>query len=201
MMLRQVMRHRICLILIALLASLWLLGGCASLCTKRLPLYRDTAEKALPPANMALLITNPNLVQAVMPGSYTGPASGWAEERPSYETDVYLLSVDALDGRVLYQGLCMDVTTTYACEVRPGSRQATIRLDLFGSWGHEKVVETARLNLEPGKCYFLRPDWEELKNHNLLLKVEPLAVPYTTELRSRVVAWERAHEKGRDLAD
>lgn len=200
-MLRQVMRHRIGLILIALLTSLWLLGGCASLCTKRLPLYRDTAEKPLPPANMALLITNPNLVQAVMPGSYTGPASGWAEERPSYDTDVYTLSMDALEGKVVYQGMCMDVTPTYACEVRPGSRQVTLRLDLFGSWGQEKVMETTRLNLEPGKCYFLRPDWDELKNHHLLLKVEPLAVAYTPELRSRLAAWERGHGKGRDLAD
>lgn len=200
-MLRQVMRYRIGLILIALLTSLWLLGGCASLCTKRLPLYRETAEKPQPPANMALLITNPNLVQAVMPGSYTGPASGWAEERPSYDTDVYTLSMDALEGKVMYQGMCMDVTPTYACEVRPGSRQVTLRLDLFGSWGQEKVMETTRLNLEPGKCYFLRPDWDELKNHHFLLKVEPLAVAYTPELRSRVAAWERGHGKGRDLAD
>lgn len=200
-MLRQVMRYKLGLILIALLTGSWLLVGCSNLCTKRLPLYRETAEKPQPPANMALLITNPNLVQAVMPGSYTGPASGWAEERPSYDTDVYTLSMDALEGKVMYQGMCMDVTPTYACEVRPGSRQVTLRLDLFGSWGQEKVMETTRLNLEPGKCYFLRPDWDELKNHHFLLKVEPLAVAYTPELRSRVAAWERGHGKGRDLAD
>ncbi len=200
-MLRQVRRHRIWLILTALLAGSGLLVGCSNLCTKRLAIYRDTPEKAQSPTNMALLVTDPNLVQAVMPGSYTGPAGAWADERPNYESDVYHLSVDSVDGRVVYQGLCMDTTPTYVCEVRPGSRQLAVRLDLYGSWGQEKVTETTRLNLEPGKCYFLRPDWDEMKNRHLLLKVEPLAVPYTPELRSRVAAWERAHEKGRNLVE
>ena len=200
-MLRPKMRRKRWLILTALLAGSLLLAGCSNLCTKRLPIYRDTPEKAQSPADMALLITDPNLVQAVMPGSYNGPAGAWADERPNYESDVYHLSVDSVDGRVVYQGMCMDTTPTYVCEVRPGSRQLVVRLDLYGSWGQEKVRETTRLNLEPGKCYFLRPDWEEMKNHNLLLKVEPLAAAYTPELRSRVAAWERAHEKGRDLAD
>jgi hypothetical protein len=202
-MLPKVINHRALLILIALLAGSCLLGGCASLCTKRLALYRDTPEKASAPANTALLITDPNLAAAVLPGagSYQGAGSQWMSEDKVQEGDVYRLSMDRVDDKPVYQGLCMDTTPTYACEVRPGSRQVSLKLDMFGSWGQERVREVARLTLEPGKCYFLRPDWEELRNRRLLLKVEPLPQAYTPELRSRVVNWERGHEKGRDLVD
>ena len=202
-MLRQLISKRVLLILAVLSAGLWLLAGCASLCTKRLALYRDTPEKAQPPAHMALLVTDPNFAKAVMtgPGSYQGGGCQWASEEQVQEGDVYRLSMDRVDDKPVYQGLCMDTTPTYACEVRPGSRQVLLKLDISGSWGQERVREVARLTLEPGKCYFLRPDCEELKNRRLLLKVEPMSDAYTSELRARVAAWERRHSKGRDLAE
>jgi hypothetical protein len=202
-MLGNVMSTRALLILTALVAGPWLLGGCESICTKRLGLYRDTPEKAQSPANMALLVTNPNLAKAVMPGAFSdlGSGSQWMSEEVVQEGDVYRLSMDRLDGKPVYQGLCMDTTPTYACEVRPGSRQVLLKLDIYGSQGQERIRETARLSLEPGKCYFLRPDWEEFRNRRLLLKVDPLPEAYTPELRTRVAAWERGHAKGRNLVD
>jgi len=202
-MLRKVISNRALLILTALLAGQWLLVGCSSLCTKRLALYRDTPEKAQPPANMTLLITDPNMAKAVMTGSgsYQGNGCQWMSEEVVQEGDAYRLSMDRVDDKPVYQGLCMDTTPTYACEVRPGPRQVLLKLDIFGSWGQERVREVSRLTLEPGKCYFLRPDCEELKNRRLLLKVDPLPDAYTPQLRSRAAAWERGHEKGRDLAD
>lgn len=202
-MLRKVISNRALLILAALLAGQWLLVGCTSLCTKRLALYRDTPEKAQPPANMALLVTDPNLAKAVLTGSgsYQGDGCQWASEEQVQEGDVYRLSTDRVDGKPVYQGLCMDTTPTYACEVRPGLRQVQVRLDISGSWGQERVREGTRLTLEPGKCYFLRPDCAELKNRRLLLKVDPLPDAYTPELRGRIADWERRHSKGRDLPD
>jgi len=122
-------------------------------------------------------------------------------EEKVQEGDAYRLSLDRVDGKPVYQGLCLDTTPTLACEVRPGPRQVLVRLDMFGTWGHEKITEGARLTLEPGKCYFLRPDCAELKNRRLLLKVDPLPDAYTPELRGRIADWERRHSKGRDLAD
>jgi hypothetical protein len=143
------------------------------------------------------------MAQAVMgrPRVDQGAGCQWAEEKPSYEGDAYRLSIDGLDGKPVYQGLCLDTTPTYVCEVRSGPRQVRVRLDLFGSWGHESKKEVVKLHLEPGKCYFLRPDYEELKNKNLVLKVDSLPDAYTPELRARVVDWERTHSKGRSLAD
>jgi hypothetical protein len=202
-MLRKMIRNRALLILAALLAGQGLLVGCASLCTKRLGLYRDTPAKAQPPANMALLIMDPNMAKAVFAGSgsYLGDGGQWMSEEVAQQGDVYRLSMDRVDDKPVYQGLCMDTTPTYACEVRPGSRQVLLKLDMFGSWGQERVREVTRLTLEPGKCYFLRPDWEELRNRRLLLKVEPVPDAYTPALRARVIGWERGHSKGRDLAD
>ena len=202
-MLRPKMGIRALVILAALLAGPGLLVGCASLCTKRLAIYRDTPEKSQPPANMALLVTDPDLAQAVMSGSgsYRGGGCQWASDEKVQEGDAYRLSMDRVDDKPVYQGLCLDTTSTYACEIRPGSRQVQLRLDLSGSWGQERVRETARLNLEPGKCYFLRPDCDELKNRRLLLKVEPLPEAYAPALRARVAAWVQSHEKGRDLVE
>jgi hypothetical protein len=193
----------ILLVLAALLAGQGLLGCVDSLCTKRLYLYRDTPEKRQAPDNMALLITNPNLVKAVMPG-YTGNLEAgcqWAEAKPAHETEVYLLSIEGLDGKPVYQGLCLDVTRTYACEVRPGSRQVMVRADLFGPWGHGKKVETVNVTLEPGKTYFFRLIGEDLKEDKFALQVDSLPAAYTPELRARVVDWERNHSTGRGLAD
>lgn len=189
--------------LLGLLAGLWLLAGCvSSLCTKRLYVYRDTAQKSLP-NSVALLITDPNIARALMPAASRDLEAGgrWAAEQLVQESDVYRLSIDELDGKVLYQGLCMDVTPTYACEVRPGTRQVRTRLDLFGLWGHEKVKEVTRLTLEPGGCYFLRPDADALKDKHLLLKVDRLPEPYTAELRARLIDWERKNSKNRNIAD
>lgn len=195
-------RNMALLLLAAILAGPWL-PGCTNLCTKRLYLYRDAPEKRQAPTNMALLITDPNLARAVMAGPVSSPGAGcqWAEEKPGHEADAYRLSIERLDGQTIYQGLCMDTTPTYACEVRPGPRQVAVRLDLFGPWGHEKKTEVIRLSLEPGKSYFFRPDWEELTNRNLVLKVDSLPDAYTPELRNRVVDWERAHSQGRSLAE
>lgn len=195
-------KRRALLFLAAFLAGAWLLG-CTNLCTKRLYLYRDTSEKRLAPANMALLIANPNLARAVSadPLSTPGPGGQWAEDKPGHETDAYRLSIDSLDGKVIYQGLCMDITPTDACEVKPGVREVMVRLDLFGPWGHEKKKEIIRLTLEPGKIYFFRPDPEELQKKNLALKVDPLKDAYTPALRAKVVDWERRHSQGRSLED
>ncbi|MDP3181261.1 MAG: hypothetical protein Q8M54_00405 [Desulfobaccales bacterium] len=189
--------------LVALLAGQLLLAGCvSSLCTKRLYVYRDTAQKSLP-NSVALLITDPNIARALMPAASRDLEAGgrWAAEQLVQESDVYRLSIDELDGKVLYQGLCLDVTPTYACEVRPGTRQVRARLDLFGLWGHEKVKEVTRLNLEPGGCYFLRPDADALKDKHLLLKAERLPEAYTAELRARLIDWERQNSKGKSIAD
>lgn len=201
-MLRYARSNRALLLLAAILAGQWLLG-CTNLCTKRLYIYRDTPEKRQAPANMALLITNPNLARAVTAGRLSSLDAGcqWAEEKPAHEANAYQLSVEGLDGKPVYQGLCMDIAPTYACEVRPGPREVQARLDLFGPWGHEKKKEIMKLTLEPGKSYFLQPDCGELQNKNFVLKVDPLPDAYTPELRARVVDWERRHSQGRDLAE
>ena len=200
-MLRQVRNNRILVLLVVLPIILGFMG--CELCNRRLYLYRDTPEKTAPASGLALLITDPNLARAVMSRSqdYLGKGCQWAEEKPAYESDEFRLSLDKLDGKPVYQGLCLDTTPTYACEVRPGSRELQVRLDLFGSWGRESKKEMTRVTLEPGKCYFLRPDCEALQNKNLVLKVEVLPEAYTPDLRARVVDWERRNSKGRSLAD
>ena len=190
--------------LVALLAGLWLPAGCvSSLCTKRLYVYRDTPQKGLPTSNQALLITDPNIVRVLMPGANLNLEAGgrWAPEQLVQESDVYRLSIDDLDGKTLYQGLCLDITPTYACEVRPGARQVRTRLDAYGLWGHERVKEATRVDLEPGGCYFLRPDADALKDKHLLLKIERLPEAYTAALRTRLIDWERQNSKNRNIAD
>jgi hypothetical protein len=200
-MLRQVGNQRILLLLVVILTGSWL-WGCSSLCTKRLYLYRDTPEKRQAPAHMALLICNPKIAAAVLsrPGGFPG-VSQWAPEQPSYESDYYQVSIEGLDGGSIYQGLCMDITPTYVCEVKPGWRQVRVKLELFGPWGRESKKEEVKLDLKPGRCYFLRPDWDQLQNKNFVLKVEPLPEAYTPALRARVVDWERKNSTGRSLTD
>ncbi len=187
----------------ALLAGQLLLAGCSSLCGKRLYLFRDTPEKSVPTSGLALLITDPNLAGALMPKAkgYLEAAGQWAAEQPAHQSDVYRLSIEDLDGKPVFQGLCLDTTPTDACEVRPGPRQVRVRLDMFGPWGHQSVKEVARLYLEAGGCYFLRPDWEALRNKSLILKVERLPDAYTAEVRARLMDWERKNSKGRNIAD
>ncbi|MFZ5450376.1 MAG: hypothetical protein ACOZF2_00680 [Thermodesulfobacteriota bacterium] len=190
------------LLLAALLSGSWLLG-CSSLCTKHLYIYRDTPAKRQAPGQMALLITNPHIAQAIIPqaGNYLTTGCRWAPEQLAQESDAYRLSMDKFDGQAVYQGLCMDSTPTYACEVRPGSRQVQFKLELFGPWGRENLKEEARVTLEPGKAYFLGPDCGKLGERQFVLQAVPLPEPYTPELRSRLVAWERQHSPGRGLED
>jgi len=200
-MLRRVRNNGTVLLLAVISTILWCMG--CELCTKRLYLYRDTPQKIIPRTNAALLLTDPSLARAVMSQGQVklGEGCRWAEEKPAYETDEYTLSIDRLDGKPVYQGLCLDTTPTYACEVRPGPREVGVRLDLYGSWGHEKKTKVTKLTLEAGKCYFLRPDCQELQNKNFVLKVDFLPDAYTPELRARVVDWERLHSRGKSLVD
>lgn len=194
--------HRGLLLLLGLLAAQMLLAGC-SLCTKRLYLYRDTEAKGLPTSGQALLITDPQLARAVIASSDLNLEAGgqWAPEQPAYASDVYRLSLEQLDGKAVYQGLCLDTRPTYSVEVHPGSRQVRLRLDMFGPWGQEKAQEVTKITLEPGRVYFLRPEYEALKNRQLMVKVVPLADSYNVGLRTRVQDWNRQHDQGRNIAD
>lgn len=197
-------RNSAVLVLLALLAATGLLSGCLdNLCTKRLYLYRDTEPKSLPPADMALLIADPAIVTALFPDAAYKITVGlpWAPEQPSYEEDYYQLSIDGLDGRPVYQGLCMNITPTSVCEVRPGSRLVLARLKLFGSWGQQSVKDNASLNLKPGGVYFLHPDWEGASHKTLRLQAEPLPVSYNAALRSKLMIWLRRYTTGRSLED
>jgi len=187
-------------LLAALLAGTWLLAGCAaSLCTKHLFLFRDTEHKQ-PPSQSALLITDPNLANAVLPqpAGYSGGGYRWAPEQLAQDEEGYRLSIERVDDRPVYQGLCMDTLPTYAVEVRPGQRRVLLRFDLYGPWGQEKIRETAPLNLEPGRCYFLRPDVQAMKEQRLVLKVDQLPDPYTPQLRARIIDYKRRSMKGID---
>jgi len=190
------------LVLLALLAATGLLAGCLdNLCTKRLYLYRDAEPKSLPPADMALLIADPAIVTALLPEAAPKVTGGlpWAPEQPFYEEDYYQLSIDELDGRPVYQGLCMNITPTDVCEVRPGSRQVLARLKLFGAWGQKSVIDNASLNLKPGGVYFLHPDWQGASQKTLRLQVDPLPASYDAALRSKLMDWLRRHTTGRSL--
>lgn len=196
------LRNSAILLLLALLTAPGLLPGCLdNLCTKRLYLYRDVEQKSLPPADMALLITDPAIVTAVLPeaAAKIPPGLPWAPEQPNYASDFYQLSIDGLDGRKVYQGLCLNITVTSVCEVRPGSRGVMARLNLFGPWGQQSAKDNASLTLEPGGVYFLYPDWPEAAQKILRLKAERLPVSYNAELRSKLMDWLRRNTQGRSL--
>ncbi len=171
---------------LGLAASLWLLAGCG-LCTKHLYLYRDSAQK-MPPTEMALLIADPELATAALPGANLNlQGASWAPEQPSYQTEAYRLSIEDVDGQKVYQGMCLDTTSTYAVEVRPGNRRIGVRVDLLGPGGQEKFNDVVQFNLQPGKAYLLKPDWGELQNRRLVIQVEPLPGAYTAEVRARLI--------------
>jgi len=196
------LRNSTVLLLLTLIAAAGLLPGCLdNLCTKRLYIYRDAEPKSLPPADMALLITDPAIVAALLPESAPKVSRGlpWAPEQPDYASDSYQLSVDGLDGRLVYQGLCMDITRTYVCEVRPGSRRVLASLNLFGPWGRVSAKDNASLTLEPGGVYFLYPDWDRASNKTLRLQAERLPVSYNAAFRAKLIDWLRLHTKGRSL--
>jgi hypothetical protein len=185
-----------------LAAGIWLLAGCAQLCTKHLLLYREAAAKGQPTSGQALLITDPQLAQALAPGAANLNSSlPWAPDQPFYESDCYQLSMDRVEDQPVYQGLCLDTTPTYSLEVRPGARRLNLRLNLFGPWGKEAVREAAAVNLEAGVVYFLYPEAEAARNRQLVLKVEPLLKGYDASLRQRVMDWNRQHYPARTIAD
>lgn len=196
------LRNSTVLLLLMLLAAPGLLSGCLdNLCTKRLYLYRDAEPKSPPPAQMALLIADPAIVAALAPDAAAKLRQGlpWAPDQPNYASDFYQLSVDQVDDHLVYQGLCMNITPTSVCEVRPGSRRVMAGLELFGPWGRQTVKDTASLNLEPGGVYFLHPDWELVPNKTLRLQVERLPVRYDAALRAQLIDWLRGHTQGRSL--
>jgi hypothetical protein len=198
-------RNTAILLLLTLLAGLVILPGCLdNLCKLRLYLYRDVEPKSLPPEQMALLITNPAIVAAVLPeaaAKLPPEALSWAPEQPNYEKDYYQLSIDGLDGHPVYQGRCLNVTPTDLCEVRPGSRQIMARLELFGPSGQQSRQDTASLTLEPGKVYFFYPDWQAAEQKTLRLKVLPLPAKYDAAVRAAVMAWLHRNTQGRTLED
>jgi hypothetical protein len=196
------LRNSAVLLILALIAAPGLLSGCLdNLCTKRLYIYRDAEPKSLPPANMALLIADPAIVTVLLPEAAPKVTRGlpWAPEQPAYASDFYQLSIDGLDGRLVYQGLCLNITPTYVCEVRPGSRQVSAGLKLVGPWGQQHVKDNAALTLEPGGVYFLYPDWEGASNKILRLQAERLPVSYDAALRAKLIDWLRTHTQGRSL--
>lgn len=170
-------------------ASLVLLAGC-ELCNKHLYLYRDVPEKGSPP-QMALLIADPNLAEAALPGAPLNlKGAQWAPEQPFHKTEAYRLSIDEVDGQKVYQGLCLDTTPTYAVEMRPGRRRIAVSVELLGPQGQERFRDTVQLNLEAGQTYFLRPEWAELHNRRLALKMEILEA-YTPQVRARLIEHRR----------
>lgn len=189
------------LVCFALLAGQTLLWGCQSLCTKRLYIYRESAESSLPPDQAALLITDPALAAALFPqaAAQLGGSMPWAPEQPAYETDMYRLSIQEVDGRILYQGLCLDSTLTEVCEVRPGARSVGGKVELLGPGGRQSLRNTANLDLAPGGVYFLHPDWAKMGEKNFLLKADRLPGSYDRALRTRLLDWQRRHTKGRSL--
>jgi len=171
-----------------LMAGLGLLAGC---CYKHLYIYRETPQKE-PPAQVALVVTDPNLVQAVLPGADLHlQGVPWAPDQPSYSTEVYRLVISRVDDRKVYQGQCLDYQPTYAVELKPGARRLAVRVDLLGPKGQEIFTDTVQLNLQAGKGYFLRLDWQELLNRRLAIKTETLPEAYTPGLRARVIDWEK----------
>jgi hypothetical protein len=99
-----------------------LAGSCSGpLCEKHLYIFRETPEKS-PPGATALVITDPTLAAALVPEASARISQGlpWAPEQLEHQTDAYRLSLTQVDGRQVYQGLCLDTLTTEVCEVRPG---------------------------------------------------------------------------------
>jgi hypothetical protein len=181
-----------------------ILPGCLdNLCKLRLYLYRDVEQKSLPPTEMALLISDPAIVAAVLPEAASKLPQGlpWAPEQPDYASDFYRLSVDGLDARMVYQGKCMNITPTYVCEVHPGSRRVMAKLELMGPWGRESLKDIAPLTLEPGGVYFFYPEGQEAAQKRFLLKAERLPVSYNGELRAQLMDWLRRNTQGRSLED
>jgi hypothetical protein len=190
--------------LLALLALQLILPGCLDdLCKLRLYLYRDVQQKSPPPADMALLITDPAILMVLVPEARgkISPGLPWAPEQPNYASDFYRLSVDGLDDRPVYQGRCMNVTPTYVCEVHPGSRRVMTGLMLMGPWGRENFKDLVPLTLKPGEVYFLYPKVQGASQRRFLIKAERLPASYNEALRAKLMDWLHQHTTGRTLED
>lgn len=197
-------RNNIVLLTILVLVSVsgWL-SGCSSLCTKRLYLYRETPEKIQPPDVAVLLIADPGLINAVLPEAAVTLPQGptWAPIYMFQESDAYNLSIQAVDGRLLYQGQCLDTTPSFVAEVKPGTRHLEASMELMGAWGRMKLIDNPKLALVSGKVYFLRPEWSALANKQFRLTVEQLPASYSAELRAKIINWLRQNTTGRSIAD
>ena len=136
---------------------------------------------------MALLITDPAIVAAVLPEAAAKLPAGlpWAPEQPNYDKDYYRLCIDGLDGHAVYQGRCLNTTPTDICEVRPGARQVAAKMELFGPSGQQSYKDTTSLTLEPGGVYFLYPDWPAAGQKTFRLKAQRLPVKYDAASRAR----------------
>ena len=168
---------------LALAVGLWLLAGCASLCTKHLYLFREAPQKQ-PPAQVALVITDPTLVQAVMPGAnlnLQGATAGHRARhcsRPTPPRCIVCKSRESTARR--FTRACVWIT----CRSTPwncgrGAAAWRCGLDLLSPEGQEKFTDTVQVDLQAGQAYFLRPDWQELLNKRLVIKAEPLPEAYT----------------------
>ena len=195
------MKRTTALALLAILAALVWLSGCNTLCTRHLYLFRDTEAKSLPPAQMALVITDPNILAAVLPEAAGQVQLGlpWAPEQLGHETDRYRLAVMQIDGQPIYQGLCLDTLLTDVCEVRPGARQILARAYLVGPWGKDNQDNTAAVQLAAGGVYFLHQNWQMIADKHFRLTVLKLAPAYDQAVRGRLMSWLRANTKGRTL--
>jgi hypothetical protein len=177
-------------------------AGCAGLCTKHLYIFRGVEAKNPPPAQSALLITDPALAAAVSPGrAYPAGGCHWDEEQGVQQFETYRLSLDHVDDKPVYQGRCLDTKPTHSLELPAGRHRVEGRMDLYGSFGQERRRETKELDLAPGAVYFVQPDCRALTEHQFILKVQRLPEPYSPQLRTRVADWNRQHDKSRQLAD
>jgi len=149
---------------------------------------------------MVLLMVDPEMVQAVMPGAKLNlQGAQWAPLQPSYPSPMYRMAIEKLDGQKIYQGMCLDYLPTYMVEIRPGARRLSVRADLMSPEGKEKFTDTVQLDLKAGTVYFLHPDWQEWQNKRLVVKAEPLVEAYTPLLRSRIIERQRLTDKTASL--
>jgi hypothetical protein len=146
------------------------------------------------------VITDPNLAATLLPAASARVYQGlpWAPEQLDHQTDAYRLSLTGVDGRAVYQGQCMDTLITDVCEVRPGSRRLSLKVDLYGPWGRRHQREELGVDLKAGTVYFLAVEGmggSEQPVRVILVSLEA----YTPEFRQRLLDWQRRHTTGRTL--
>jgi hypothetical protein len=183
-----------------ILGVMALAGGCSGpLCKKHLYIFRETPQKS-PPGVTALVITDPNLAAALVPEASARVSTGlpWAPEQLAHQTDAYRLSLTKVDGRNVYQGLCLDTLTTDVCEVRAGSRRLSLKVMLYGPWGRRSQREDLGVDLVAGTVYFLRIEGAGGPEGPVRVTSERLGA-YTPEFRQRLLDWQRRHTTGRSL--